>query len=357
MKLVVKRKQCAFTLVELLVVIAIIGILVALLLPAVQAAREAARKTQCQNNLKQNALAVIGYTDVEGRYPIGVLGGKPTVLSSSLTGDDEPAAGFCDKGVGWIPWILPHLEQQALYDQFFDRTGLNLGAGDPFPFPNMLQFGPAILGIPVWRGADTILPSFRCPSSDLPSHAEDCSPSHVNGYATSDYKGNGGFGDEGIFHHLCDRARATQRGGTLINYVRPENVEDGLSNTLLIGESAYYIRSRAEGGVVGNLDWPVWAGGVASDEHTIFKTDENAPINCNISSKSIDNFWYGTQPGASILDQAPGPVDDDCAFSWHEGGAFFAFCDGSVHFLNENIDMELYKNLGQRNDGNLVGDF
>lgn len=353
-----QSKLGGFTLVELLVVIAIIGVLVALLLPAVQAAREAARRTQCQNNLKQNALAVIGYTDVEKRYPIGVLGGRLTSLPASLVGEQEYSAGFCDKGVGWISWILPYLEQQALYDNFFDPSGLNLGPNEKFPFPNMLHFGPIALGIPVWKGADTVLTSFRCPSSPLPSHAEDCIPKQVNGYATSDYKGSGGFADEGIFHHLCDRQRASSGGGRItLNYVRPENVEDGLSNTLLIGESAYYIRTRAQGGSVGNEDWPLWAGGVASDEHTIFKTDENAPINCGISPKSIESFWHGTQPGVSILNQNAGPVDDDCAFSWHPGGAFFAFCDGSVHFLEENIDIEIYKNLGQRNDGNLVNNF
>ena len=167
----------AFTLVELLVVIAIIGVLVALLLPAVQAAREAARRTQCQNNLRQDALAVIGFTDVKGRYPIGVQGGK---IRLRQDGDPTPAgeegiAGFCDKGVGWIPKILPYLEQQALHDKFFDPSGLNLN-GDPFPYPGMLFFGPASIGEPVWRGGDTVLPSFRCPSSQLPSHAEDCVP-------------------------------------------------------------------------------------------------------------------------------------------------------------------------------------
>jgi type II secretory pathway pseudopilin PulG len=345
--------------VELLVVIAIIGVLVALLLPAVQAAREAARRAHCQNNLKNNALAVINFTDAKKRYPLGVEGGKPTQLPASLTGDDENegVAGFCDKGVGWIARILPYLEQQALHDRFFDASGLGLTPGDKFPFPNMLQFGPAILGIKVWRGADVVLPSFRCPSSQLADHAEDCQPAHVNGYATSDYKGSNGYADEGIFSHLCDRARASSPDGLLINYVRPENVEDGLSSTLLIGESSYYVRTRHQGGTIGNTDWPIWAGGIWSDEHTLFKTAIDAPINCGISPKSVDNFYYGTVAGGSILDQNPGPMDDDCAFSWHDGGAFFALCDGGVRFLDENIEFDVYRNLGQRNDGNVINGF
>lgn len=347
-------RRHGFTLVELLVVIAIIGVLVALLLPAVQAAREAARRTHCQNNLKQDALAVIGFTEVKGRYPLGVQGGKPRAGMAGLTGGEEISAGFCDKGVGWIPKILPYLEQQALYDTFFDESGLNLN-GDPFPFPNMLQFGPAILGIDVWRGADQVLPSFRCPSSQLPSHAEECINKHSDGYATSDYKGSNGFGDEGIFAHLCDRARAsgTNETDVTINYVRPENVEDGLTNTIVIGESSYYMKLRSQTGGEGAEYWPAWAGGIVSDENTLFKTRPSLgePINCGIAPKMIENFWYGTKPGQSILNQNSGPLDNDCAFSWHQGGAFFAMCDGSVRWLDEDIDDQIYENMGQRNDG------
>lgn len=357
--MVSRKTHEAFTLVELLVVIAIIGVLVALLLPAVQAARESARRAQCQNNLKQNSLAVIGFTDFKGRYPIGVEGGKLTAGIDPKLSGGEITAGFCQMGVGWVPKILPQLDQQALYDTFFDSTGLGLGPNDPFPFPNMLQFGPAILGIDVWRGGDTVLPSFRCPSSVLPSHAEDSINKAANGYATSDYKGSIGFNDQGIFHSLCDQGRASSDDGLMINFVRPENVEDGLSNTIMIGESSYYVRTRQQGGE-GVVYWPAWAGGILSEEHTLFKTRprELENINCNVSPKTIDNLWYGTKPGVDITTQSAGPTDDDCAFSWHDGGAFFAFCDGSVHFLQDDIEDTIYENLGQRNDGNVIsGDF
>jgi hypothetical protein len=89
----------------------------------------------------------------------------------------------------------------------------------------------------------------------------------------------------------------------------------------------------------------------------LFKTARDAPLGCGISPKSIDNFYFGTRPGVSILGQNPGPLDDDCAFSWHSDGAFFALCDGSVHYLTEDIDMEVYLNLGQRNDGNVINGF
>jgi prepilin-type N-terminal cleavage/methylation domain-containing protein len=352
-----------FTLVELLVVIAIIGILVALLLPAVQAAREAARRAQCQNNLKNDALAVTNYVEVKKQYPTGVQGGNPTKASSSAlpkgSDDDLP---FCERGVSWVTWILPYLEEQGLYDTVFDPSGLPLQPGDKFPFPNLLHSGPILLGIDVWRGGDVTLPTFRCPTSELPALAEDNALEYVDGYATSDYKGSNGTADQGIFSHLCDNARAVvqSHGGdvapTVLAKIKPENITDGLSKTLLIGESAYYIRSRTQGGE-GNEDWPVWIGGIVSDEQTLFKTAVDAPIGCGISPKSIDGFFHGTVPGQSILGQNPGPLDDDCAFSWHYDGAFFAFCDGSVHYLTEDIEMEVYLNLGQRNDGNIVNDF
>ena len=357
-----KKRSNGFTLVELLVVIAIIGILIALLLPAVQAARESARRAQCQNNLKNDALAVINFADAEKRYPIGVQGGDPTKLPPNLIPDDaeEITVGFCERGISWVVRVLPYLEEQGLYDKVLDRSGLPMAPTDPFPFPNLLEFGPIALRIPVWRGGDTILPTFRCPTSELPNFAEECNPRFVNGYATSDYKGSNGTADQGIFTHLCDNARAVARklGGdaapVVVKRIKPEDVTDGLSKTLMIGESSYYIRTRAAGSGVGNEDWPIWMGGAASDEQTLFKTAEDAPLGCGISPKSIDSFFYGTQAGVDIRSQRPGPTDDDCAFSWHQDGAFFALCDGSVQYLSEDIDMDVYLNLGQRNDGNPV---
>jgi prepilin-type N-terminal cleavage/methylation domain-containing protein len=364
------RARRGFTLVELLVVIAIIGILIALLLPAVQAAREAARRAQCQNNLKNDALAVIGFVEANNRYPIGVLGGDPRYVPPAIVnraGDDGGDAGICDKGIGWIAWILPYLEEQALHDLVFDRTPLDgngLAPSDPFPFPNMLTTAPQVLGIRIWYGGDTVLPTFRCPSSQLPDWATESLPEYeyTDGYATSDYKGSNGAADQGIFSHLCDNARAVVRGfgndaqPVIVSKMRPEKVTDGLTKTLLIGESSYYVRQPGAGGE-GNEYWPIWMGAVGSDENTLFKTADDAPIGCEISPKMEASFFDGLRPGQSVIDQGGGPSDDDCAFSWHHNGAYFAFCDGSVHFLTEDIDIETYKNLGQRNDGNVIDGF
>ncbi len=355
-----------FTLVELLVVIAIIAMLVSLLIPAVQSAREAARQTQCRNNLKNNSLAVLNHVDAHGHFPLGVRGGDPTRAAPNAKLSEESPTGFCDRGFGWIVETLPFLEEQALYDTVNDPTGLPLGPGDAFPFPNILQFGPVLLGQQVWRGGDTVLPTYRCPSSALGDHAIESIDRYVDGYATSDYKGSNGYQDRGIFHHLCDNARAVLRRAGLdddlsnavsLSSIKPSNITDGMSKTIMIGESSYYIRTRRQGSEEGNTDWPVWIGGVASDEHTLFKTAEDAPINCGVAPKTVGNLFYGTRPGESILYQNSGPLDDDCAFSWHHGGAMFSFCDGSVRFLPEDLEFDVYRKLGARNDGEMITGF
>ncbi len=359
-----------FTLVELLVVIAIIGVLVSLLLPAVQAARESARRTQCQNNLKNIALGVIGYSEVHEQYPVGVAGGDPSQAGASYQGDDSPGANFCDVGLGWAAHILSYLEQQALHDQVWDTTGLPPAVAQRFPPPDLLRVGPVFFDRSgqntIWRGGDTVIPSFRCPSSGLPDFAEDHqSPLQwINGYATSDYKGSGGWADRGIFQHRCDNANAYAGPGAnlpgsdpakIVLKIRPANVTDGMSQTIMIGESSYYMLQPAAGGEAPS-DWPIWMGGANSDENTIFKTAFDAPINCGITPKIIENFYTGTRPGQDVRSFS-GPLDDDCAFSWHTGGAFFGFCDGSVHWLSEDIEWETYRNLGTRDDGFVVGEY
>jgi prepilin-type N-terminal cleavage/methylation domain-containing protein/prepilin-type processing-associated H-X9-DG protein len=367
-----KPPRTAFTLVELLVVIAIIGILVALLLPAVQAAREAARRNQCKSNVKNDALAVLNLIDVDKRFPWGVLGGDP-----SKAAPGQPV-GFSQRGLGWAAWVLPYLEEQAVFDMVFDTTGLPMAQLETFPPPNMPHGLPPLIGAKIWRGGDRVIATLRCPSSELPNNAEGmtgASREWVNGHATSDYKGSNGIGDSGIFQNPCDNAAAREAllgidqgavegcvGRKQVSKITPAKITDGMSNTLMIGESSYYRRIM-EGGAGTPEHWPAWLGGLVSDESTLFKTGEvnsqgrvTSPINCNIP-QSINSFDVGTRAGVSILDTTGGPTDDDCAFSFHAGGAMFALCDGSVHFILDTIENEVYRNLGSRNDGNVVGEF
>jgi type II secretory pathway pseudopilin PulG len=302
------------------VVIAIIGLLVGLLLPAIQAAREAARRSQCQNNMKQQGLALLNYVDTRRQYPIGVAGG----LTSQT-----------DDAYGWAQAILPQLEEQALYDRLSKPrswiTGMPAAQPDkPFPGIFSVTYSRTQKIIP---GGDTILAAYRCPSSELPPRSES-TPAVYLGYATSDYKACTGQGDDGLFWKVADgwnNAKETK--------VRPQDITDGLSKTIAIGESAYYITSGTT-----NNDWPIWLGAPGTDESVLFKTQPPSVINCGITPKGTARFRVG----------AGGPLDDDCAFSWHNNGAFFAFADGSVHFIEESIDMDTYRFMGTKDDGNLI---
>lgn len=329
-----RRHYRAFTLVELLVVIAIIGMLVVLLLPAVQSAREAARRTQCVNNLKQMGIALQNYHDTYRHFPLSVYDAEKNRIDP-LTGYPENQ----EQGYGWGVAILPQLELKPLYDQIKPDW-------KPSPFLKVFYETGAIL--PAGAG---IISVFRCPSSEMPSHVpasfralqppqyqtmqEYPVPEHMVGYATSDYRACGGDQDSGSqvpgqgmfasFHEL------KQLYG--MDFVRMKDVTDGLSNTLAIGESAYVIGQEP-------AKWPLWIGGVEDDESTHFETKNQNIINCGISPKSIDTFGLA--------------IDDACAFGWHEGGAYFCFGDASVHFIDETIDRLVYRYLGNINDGQIV---
>ncbi|MES2791826.1 MAG: DUF1559 domain-containing protein [Planctomycetota bacterium] len=308
------RRSRGFTLIELLVVIAVIAVLIALLLPAVQQAREAARRSQCKNNLKQIGLAMHSYFDACNTLPIGTFS------------DPNPNGTYADDGWGWPVYFLPYLDQAALYSKLA-----------PAGQAGIVNKTYAATGKPI-PGAETVLPVFRCPSSNLPaivpaSYAFNNKTKNVNvwlvGYATTDYKGSSGWYLDGLFMRYADAVVYGNGGVGFNSSIRFRDVTDGLSNTIAIGESSYP-------GIDAKSDWPTWAAVGSSDEQLIMKT--NSPLGGGASPL---NFWN--------------TVDDDCAMSYHQGGAQFVFADGSVHFISENINFDTYVNLGQRNDGKPLG--
>lgn len=115
-----------------------------------------------------------------------------------------------------------------------------------------------------------------------------------------------------------------------------KQVTDGLSKTIAIGESSYYPANEIK-------NWPIWMGAPMSDEPVLFKVGAPALLNCGISPKSMAGFENA--------------IDNDCAFSWHDGGAMFTFADGSVHFIPETIDIVTYTHLGTKNDGQVISDW
>ncbi|WP_040768289.1 DUF1559 domain-containing protein [Novipirellula maiorica] len=343
----------AFTLVELLVVIAIIGVLVGLLLPAVQAAREAARRMQCQNNLKQIGLALHNY---ESTFKVLPPGGLSWVDDSGFGGTKD------DDGYGFLCFLLPYIEQSALYEQvdpngYWEEPDGITGR----PIEHMVE---AIAGgSPTeriqrrWEAATTPVQTYLCPTSAMPVNAPltwsiygsgdfgvgtlDVNPAfnadQTTGLATSSYKGCAGnhLGDNGLF---VKRAEGPPR--------LFRDVIDGLSNTIAVGESTYVRASGVskppvDGESPSSLeDWPVWIGMPRTDESLRFTARTSSPIN---AYTSVGNMYQA--------------IDDDCAFSFHQGGAQFNFADGSVRFITDSVSMETYQALAGMNDGEVVGEF
>jgi type II secretory pathway pseudopilin PulG len=297
-------------LVELLVVITIIGVLIGLLLPAVQMVREAARRASCQNNLKQSILAVVNYTDSHGRLPIGA---KTALLRSQFGWND---------GYGWGVAILPFMEQEALFREL--REPFLPNANGPQGTPGVFELTFNRTG-KILPGGVTQISVFRCPSSPLGKTIDNQSVPRQHGYATSDYKGCSGTDDDGIFVKAGDEFRRRPL------WIGTASIRDGLSNTIAIGESAYYKTLVA---------WPIWVGVVLDDESCLFKTEDKAPINAKLHPKTIANMTAA--------------VSDDSAFSWHGAGAHFAAMDGSVHFLSDSIDPVTYSRLGSIADGQVA---
>ena len=346
------RNRRGFTLVELLVVIAIIGILVGLLLPAVQAAREAARRMQCQNNLKQQGLAMMNYESAYKQFPSALMGCRFAV-----------GAAPQDDGVSWAVAILPFMEQTALYNRLEEgavalggklgRPGImRVAKGGTWPGSGPLGpdtisgSGGSSTSLTILPGGDTLLPMYKCPSSALPAICPltwtipgSTSVSTLStgqfsaGYATNDYKGAGGSarGDFGVLHKLYE---ARNR--------RIADITDGLSNTTLITESTYVPGN----GNPTNLaptpleDWPSWFGGPNTDESVRTNGRSSAPINAL------------TNPNKMVA-----AINDDSAFSYHAGGAQFAFADGSVHFISESVAIQTYSDLNDISDGRPLGEW
>lgn len=341
----VSRSRSGFTLVELLVVIAIIGILVGLLLPAVQAAREAARRMSCQNNLKQTGLALHNYESTFGQMP-AALWGASRITSPTMGGED-------DDGFGWMVSILPFVEQQNVYDLLNPNGQFGVLGNNNFralSYPNF----PVGTVLP---GGDTVIGAFKCPSSAIPDRVpaqwaipgiqlvgggimDNSFPASI-GFATSDYKSNGGscYGDFGVMHKLWEHTRWGMTG------TKFKDITDGLSNTVAVMESSYVTSNvsqsrRRTDPATQFRDWPTWIGafGSGQDETVRGNGRRNSPINAQTSP----NQMYFAN-------------NDDNAFSYHPAGAQFAFCDGSVHFLSENVDMDTYCRLFDRRDGEVLG--
>lgn len=319
------RSRGGFTLIELLVVIAIIAILVSLLLPAVQQAREAARRTQCKNNLKQLGLAVHNHHDIYNRFPVG----------GYLPGEADNDSGVTDnltindhQRMGVLPQILPQIEQTNVYNVIDVWKGVDLRR-------DTASTGPWMLEQRWWRTAETsraastVIPAFLCPSDPQLGDFQVASlrlfaPSANTGTARLTRFGSRPFGITnyqpiaGGVGHLTNGWSVFKglfaSGRTKVKF---RDVTDGTSNTLMFGE--YTGGSDHVGSWMGSNAWPT-------------------------------AFGFNQEPAATTTRWST--LD-----SFHTGIVQFALGDGSVRAVSENIDNTLYRQLSGMQDGAVIGEF
>lgn len=314
----IRGKFRGFTLIELLVVIAIIAVLIALLLPAVQQAREAARRTQCKNNLKQFGLAMHNYHDTVNRFPCTI---NPGNFGNPL-------------GVGMLVHLLPYIDQAPLYNtiSFVSVTTWVVPVNSTAPAGS--------------RYFEVCPPGFRCPSDTsslyypgtngiqgnwaTASYGTNVGAQRESGNGCSSYPGNA-FGTGPADH--SDSRDPTQISGLFSRYgfsCSIKDLVDGTSNTILMGEYRSECSDHQRHGWSNvNSNWLM----------------TTAPINFETCKGG------GGCNGVSNWETSQGFK------SRHVGGVHLLLADGSVRFVSENIDYNMYQRLGDRRDGNTISDF
>ncbi len=301
------RHRRGFTLIELLVVIAIVAILIALLLPAVQQAREAARRSQCTNNLKQIGLALHNYHDTHKCFPAGF---------------------YTAHGWAWGTMILPMIDQANLYNKLAPNGLMDLSNAT------------------VLANCQTVVPAFICPSNPWPTPDRNTEVNIQNSGTSGYYLALSNYvAVSGTNAYDCYTNPATANGTMFRNSsVKIRDMTDGTSNTVVVTE-------RDNGG---SRFASVWAG-------------TNAPANdasCGQDLTNSDQYHRTLVSLRATYGAINGSVGR-CPGSYHEGGVHFLMGDGAVRFVNENIDgtnnsgssMSTMQRLAARNDGLTIGEF
>ncbi|HWL07458.1 MAG TPA: DUF1559 domain-containing protein [Planctomicrobium sp.] len=333
------RDHRGFTLIELLVVIAIIAILVALLLPAVQQARESARRTQCKSNLKQLGLALQNYHDVHSTFPIGEgFSGMSSQFPNSCVGVNGIRAP-------WTVLSLPYLEQNALYQSF------------EFSLPFRGIYSEAPTSGKNFEASNKIVPVYHCPSFSAPDRL------HTN------YFGVMGGGEQlaSWVHAGSMPGRALWNNGTLYlnSSTRMRDLTDGSSNTVVIGETKYQLGPRARTNSLERTSWASSIRGCVNTTSGVTAAITDVPINAyKGDGNSADTLF--TENSSGTLPNGIGTVNGTAAThnlqgrafsSAHTGGCHFALGDGSVRFISENVNLTTLQHLAMRNDGEALGEY
>ena len=329
----------AFTLIELLVVIAIIAILIALLLPAVQQAREAARRTQCRNNLKQLGLALHNYHDTFKLFPYSTLADASATTNTgapvNIIASKYPQMQGLNKR-GWVD-VLPYFDQAPLYNQA-NHTGA-FGSYNPG--------GVSMAGDPQTNGnariVSQVLPAFICPTDDGDQQYRGTTVNYVISPAAA---AAGVFGaktsyDMSVLRYSSDRQlyvdenRLTRRLFGIHSNSKISDVRDGTSNVAMIIHGTLEVRN----GVSNTWGYSKWVGN-----------------GIDLGSDPI-NFWLCCS-WAPPMTEIPGRTANwGAAGSQHTGGTFVTLADGAVVWLSQNIDTTVRQRLAMIADGNPIGEF
>lgn len=316
----------AFTLIELLVVIAIIGLLIALLLPAVQQARETSRRVSCVNNLKQLGLALHSYHDARGSFPSGYVSDTSDSARDPQTADGPP-------GYGWGMLLLPFVEQGNL------QTAFDVGK-------------------PSWHTANsaaarTTLPLFLCPmsSGDREPFAvlDEFGNPHSSGaiFARSHYVANNGHDEPWGMGPIASWDGLSNGPLYRNSRIRAGDVTDGLSNTVFVGEHSSTLSQKTWVGVVPGAfvhATPLFVGAVGTTP------DFAATLVLSHSGPAAGEL--------NIIHPPNSPVCHVCQmYAEHPGGANILLGDGSVRFISEFVHQPTWAAMCSRNGGEVVGEF
>jgi prepilin-type N-terminal cleavage/methylation domain-containing protein len=318
----VAARSAAFTLIELLVVVAIIGILIALLLPAVQTAREAARRTQCANNLKQIGIAMHAYQEAHESLPVGAYG--------------------CCWGT-WMRAILPHIEQQALSDMYTDDGNYDN------PDASYRYSGSRNRPVTTQRITIATCPSDQSHPTTLPGFVDITSHNYAVNYGNTGWIAGyptqpavvasvGGVDFEG--------APFSMQGGPNLKPIAVQFalIQDGLSNTLMVAEVI-----QGQGNDLRGFSW--WSYG--SGFETFLMPNTSEPDVMQSTSYCVNN---GVNPPCDAPHTASNPMTM-AARSRHPGGVGATLCDGSIRFISDNIFLDTWRALSTTQGSEVLGEF
>lgn len=344
MKTTARSRYQGFTLIELLVVIAIIAILIALLLPAVQQAREAARRTQCKNNLKQMGLALHNYHDVASQFPAALFSSGRYNSAAYFSGNTS-----IKNITGW-QMLLPYMDQAPLYNQF----DFNLSAITS----NHYGLTQAPVSATNAQLVETAIPMLECPSHDEAGPVG--SASSTSPYARTDRTRRTSYAfASGVFTDYdspWSTKKSDYRQGAFGNdgAAKMRDLKDGSSNVVLVGESwggssyktSHYYGPWGLSGIHTSVHGRVVSAGISSTSACTNPsidacyTSSNYPIQWKINADYSQNGTNKT-------------------YAWgfgsgHAGGGQFLFGDGTVRFLSENMDYKTFAQLNYIHDGQVA---